>query len=285
MGGTVELLKMAWRKLRTDLTSPSETGASQEDVLAVVAEGLSSTDTGVEFVYRSLDRLRDRMGADDLVAVIEEPLLGRQVFRAGRRPVDTEWARELVRSGAPGVHALPEEVDPVVAKAVVDLCSVALRLDIALHDSSHDHLTELLNRRAFDERLTDACARSARYGWPFGLILLDLDRFKDVNDRLGHPAGDDALRAVGEQLRHHLRAGDAAARLGGDEFAVLLPNLREASATDLVRRIEEALEVAVPGAGITLSAGVALSPAHGNTPTALYHRADQELYEQKRAGR
>ena len=258
---------------------------SQEDVLASVAEGLSSTETGVEFVYRSLDRLRACIGADDLVAVIDEPLLGRQVFRAGRRPVDSDWSRQLVRTGGSGVHALPDEVDPVVSNAVVHLCAVALRLDVALHDSSHDHLTGLLNRRAFDERLGDACARSARYGWPFGLVLLDLDRFKDVNDRLGHPAGDAALRAVGEQLRHHLRVGDAAARLGGDEFAVLLPNLREASATDLVRRIEDALDVAVPGADITLSAGVALAPLHGDTPTALYHRADQELYERKRGGR
>ena len=277
---------MAWRKLRSDLAprvDPAST--SPEDVLVIVAEGLSSSDSGIEFVHRSLDCLRDRLGADDLVAIIEEPSMGRQVFRAGRRPVDTDWARRLVEAGPPGVHATPDAVDPIVSSAVVHLCSVALRLDVALHDSTHDHLTGLLNRRAFEEVLTDACARSARYGWPFGLILLDLDRFKDVNDRHGHPAGDAALRAVGDELRHHLRVGDAAARLGGDEFAVLLPNLREASAGDLVRRIEDALEVAVPGAGITMSAGVALAPTHGDSPTALYHRADQQLYEQKRGGR
>ena len=276
---------MAWRKLRTDLSPEVEQGTPQEDVLTIVAEGLASTETGIEFVYRSLDRLRARLGAEDLVAVIDEPVLGRQVFRAGRQPIDTEWTRRLVTSGPPGVHALPDDVDPIVSDAVSHLCAVALRLDVALHDSSHDHLTGLLNRRAFDDMLADACARSARYGWPFGVVLLDLDRFKDVNDRLGHPAGDAALRAVGDQLRRLLRAGDAAARIGGDEFAVLLPNLRESSATDLVRRIEDALEVAVPGAGITISAGVALAPLHGNTPTALYHRADQELYEGKRSAR
>lgn len=276
---------MSWRKkgeveARTSGAAP---GLSEEDVLAIVAEGLASTDNGIEFVYRSLDRLRSRLGSEDLIAVVDEPLLGRQVFRAGRRPVDDEWSRGLVRTGVAGVHARPDRVDPIVSKAVVHLCSVALRLDVALHDSSHDHLTGLLNRRAFEEMLTDACARSARYGWPFGLILLDIDRFKEVNDRLGHPVGDAALRAVGEQLRLHLRTGDAAARLGGDEFAVLLPNLREASSAELVRRIEEALELAVPDARITLSAGVALAPLHGDTPTALYHRADQELYDRKRA--
>ena len=258
---------MAWRKLRSELPAGGETAASPEDVLAIVADGLASTETGVEFVYRSLDQLRDRLGADDLVAVLDEPHLGRQVFRAGRRPVDDEWSRRLVKAGAPGVHALPDPVDPIVSSAVVHLCSVALRLDVALHDATHDHLTGLLNRRAFDEMLTDACARSARYGWPFGLILLDLDRFKEVNDRLGHPIGD------------------AAARFGGDEFAVLLPNLRDPNTSDLVRRIEDAIEVAVPGAGITLSSGVALAPLHGDTPTALYHRADQELYERKRERR
>ena len=276
---------MVWRKLRSDLACPGEPLLSQEDVLTIVAEGLATTENGVEFVYRSLDRLRTRVGAEDVIAIVEEPVLGRQVFRAGRRPVDSDWARELAAIGGAGIHAFPEDVDPLVSKAVVNLCAVALRLDVAVHDSSHDHLTGLLNRRAFEEVLADACARSSRYGWPFGLILLDIDHFKDVNDRLGHPTGDQALREVGEQLRNHLRVGDAAARLGGDEFAVLLPNLRDDASAELVRRIEDALERVVPGACITMSAGVALAPLHGDTPTALYHRADQELYDRKRAMR
>ncbi|HUP86989.1 MAG TPA: GGDEF domain-containing protein [Acidimicrobiales bacterium] len=274
---------MGWRRHRSEAALGDE--ATPEAVLAVVADGLGATDSGVEFIYLSLERLQQRIGADDLIAVLDEPPLGRQVFRAGRGLLDSEWSRDVAKAGRPGIHARPDPIDPVVANAVVQLCSIALKLEVALHDSLHDHLTGLLNRRAFDDVLAEACARSVRYGWAFGLVLLDLDGFKDVNDRLGHPAGDAALQAVGDLLRHHLRMGDAAARLGGDEFAVLLPNLREHDAAELVRRLERAIDEAVPGAAVTLSVGVALAPSDGDAPTALYHHADVQLYERKRARR
>ena len=274
---------MSWRKSR----SPSSAGsdATEDDVLAVVATGLSTDGGAIEYVYESLDRVRRRIGAEDLIAVVEDPVLGRQAFRAGRRPIDSTWARSIVMEGPPGLHARPGTVEATVATAVLRLFAVALRLDEALHDSRHDHLTGLCNRRAFDEALGDSCARAARYGWSFGLILLDLDGFKSVNDRLGHPRGDDVLRAVGNVLREHLRSGDAAARLGGDEFAVLFPGLQHRRTVELVDRVERAITTDVPDAAVTVSAGVALAPADGVTPTALYHRADQQLYESKRARR
>ena len=274
---------MSWRKQR----SPSlpRVDAAEEDVLAVVAGALGTSGGAVEFVYESLERVRQRAGADDLIAVVEDPALGRQAFRAGRKPLDSAWARSIVLEAPPGLHARPGTVDQTVADAVLRLFAVALRLDEALHDSRHDHLTGLCNRRAFDQTLSESCARSARYGWPFGLILIDLDGFKSVNDRLGHPTGDAVLRAVGNELREHLRSGDAAARLGGDEFAVLFPNLQQRRATELVDRLERAIVAAVPDADVTVSAGVALAPIDGVTPTSLYHRADQQLYERKRARR
>ena len=250
-------------------------------LLASVTADLAEAESGVEFVYRSLDRLQRRSEADDLLVIVDDGPLGRQAFRAGRRPIESSWARELVRSGPPGIHATPSPLDGAVAGSVLQLCTLALRLDVVRHDSLHDSLTGLLNRRAFDEVLTTSCAQAQRYGWAFALVLLDLDGFKKVNDRLGHAAGDATLRAVGAELRYRLRVGDAAARIGGDEFALVLPNVREALGHDLVERLERAVELAVPGSGVTMSAGFAAAPADGFDPDGLFRVADQRLYEGK----
>jgi diguanylate cyclase (GGDEF)-like protein len=251
-------------------------------LLTTVTADLAEADSGVEFVYRSLDRMQARSEADDVLVIVEEEPLGRQAFRAGRRPIETSWARELVRSGAPGIHATPTPIDDAVASSVLQLCSLALRLDVARHDSLHDPLTGLLNRRAFDEVLANSLAQTQRYGWPFALVLLDLDGFKNVNDRLGHSAGDATLQAVGAELRHRLRVGDAAARVGGDEFAIVLPNVRDANVPELIERLELAVARAVPEANVTMTAGHAVAPEDGIRADELYRRADDRLYEGKR---
>ena len=264
------------------LTLVTDVDRRSDALLSSVTADLAEADSGVEFVYRSIERMQQRSEADDLLVIVDEPPLGRQAFRAGRKPIETAWARELVRSGAPGIHASPASaIDDAVAASVLQLCSLALRLDVARHDSLHDGLTGLLNRRAFDEVLMTSCAQAQRYGWPFALVLLDLDGFKNVNDRLGHASGDATLRAVGSELRHRLRVGDAAARIGGDEFALVLPNVRDALVHELVERIEHAVEQAVPDARVTLSAGYAVAPDDGLHPTGLFRFADQRLYEVK----
>lgn len=250
-------------------------------LLASITADLAAADTGIEFVYRSLDRMQERSQCDDLLVIVEEPLLGRQAFRAGRRPIETPWARELVRTGAPGLHAVPAELDGAVASSVAQLCSLALRLDVARHDSLHDPLTGLLNRRAFDDLLAASCSQMQRYGWTFSLVLLDLDGFKVVNDRLGHAAGDATLRAIGAELRQRLRVGDAAARVGGDEFALVLPNASMAVLPELIDRVEHAVEDSVPDASVTVTAGYAIAPDDAATPSDLYRLADARLYEGK----
>ena len=280
-GGTSALDDQPAPPAAPTLTLVPDVDRRADSLLSSVTADLSEADSGVEFVYRSLERLQQRGAADDLLVIIDEEPLGRQAFRAGRKPIETTWARELVRSGAPGVHATPAPVDGAVASSVLQLCSLALRLDVARHDALHDGLTGLLNRRAFDEVLATACAQAQRYGWPFALVLLDLDGFKKVNDRLGHAAGDATLRAVGSELRHRLRVGDAAARIGGDEFALVLPNVRDALLRELLQRIEGAIECAVPDAGVTLSSGFAFAPEDGHGPDALFRTADQRLYEVK----
>ena len=162
-----------------------------------------------------------------------------------------------------------------------NLCTVAFKLDQLHYQSMHDALTGLYNRRGFDEHLTQAVSRSQRYGWGFSLVLIDLNRFKSINDRLGHPGGDAVLRAVGDRLRRSLRGGDVAGRIGGDEFALLLPNEGSEAVPPVLRRLQVEVGDDDPPE-IELSVGVASCPEEAQTVEALYQLADQRLYESKR---
>jgi diguanylate cyclase (GGDEF)-like protein len=165
---------------------------------------------------------------------------------------------------------------------VTSLVELALRLDLLVHDASHDALTGLLNRRSYELLLDQAVSRARRYGWPFALVLLDLDDFKVVNDRYGHAAGDAALRAVGAELRAALRGGDVAARLGGDEFALLVVGVENVeSLSPLLARLKRALERAVPETTVGFSVGVACFPSDTDDPDALTGLADDRLYAAK----
>ncbi len=153
-----------------------------------------------------------------------------------------------------------------------------------------DGLTNLYNRRAFNELLAQAVAREDRQGGRLALILLDLDHFKKLNDTYGHPAGDEALRATARVLTQHLRKGDQAARYGGEEFVVILPGTEEEGALHLADRVREALHthrLVFEGARIAISAslGAAVWPGDGKDPEALLGAADRALYASKQAGR
>ena len=145
-----------------------------------------------------------------------------------------------------------------------------------------DGLTGILNRAALEERATLELARARRDGTPIGLVVLDVDGFKNFNDNRGHPAGDELLRAIAEGLRRETRAVDALARLGGDEFAVLLPGASVEDSELVAHRLRMiGATMAVPRA--TVSVGVAASG--GDTGfEALWQAADVAMYEAKRAG-
>jgi diguanylate cyclase (GGDEF)-like protein len=151
--------------------------------------------------------------------------------------------------------------------------------------SISDPLTDLKNRRFMAERLEDELARSRRYGSALALLMIDLDRLKEINDAVGHDAGDRALMRVADAIRSSARGTDVAARWGGDEFAVLAPNTDATSAVALAERIRAALRGGGTAA-VTVSIGV--SSATGDAPPsleALVRAADASLYAAKRGGR
>ena len=152
-----------------------------------------------------------------------------------------------------------------------------------------DELTGLCNRRALEDRLAAEIARSLRHQLHTSVLLLDLDRFKVVNDTMGHAAGDRLLVQVGQVLRKQCRALDVVGRLGGDEFLVILPMTKPAEARVFVARVQASLreiEKTNPEFGsCTLSMGIAESPQHGTTVSSVLAAADNALYRAKRGGR
>jgi diguanylate cyclase (GGDEF)-like protein len=154
------------------------------------------------------------------------------------------------------------------------------------HLARHDPLTGLPNRREFTERVQEAVEVPGC--GPCAVLMVDLDRFKEINDTLGHDTGDAMLRVIAQRLASRLRPGDLVARLGGDEFGLLLPGVVEVEvARSRAREVGRALSEAVTLNGVTLdveaSVGVALSPLHGEDATALLQRADVAMYAAKGA--
>jgi diguanylate cyclase (GGDEF)-like protein len=150
-----------------------------------------------------------------------------------------------------------------------------------------DPLTGLYNRRLFAESFEKELNRARRYGLPLGIVILDLHRFKEVNDKYGHPRGDEVLRAAAATLQRALRTSDSAFRIGGDEFALLLPQTDAAQALALSKRIEivfaETLKPLQLSFTVTMDHGVATFPQDGDQSDQLIHVADERLYRLKHA--
>jgi diguanylate cyclase (GGDEF)-like protein len=150
-----------------------------------------------------------------------------------------------------------------------------------------DPLTGLYNRRLFAETFEKELNRSRRYTQPLGLVTLDLHRFKEVNDKHGHPRGDDVLRAAAATLRKALRTSDSAFRIGGDEFALLLPQTDSAQALALSRRVAavfaEMLQPLQLAVAVAMDHGVAIFPQDAEQADQLIRIADERLYRLKHA--
>lgn len=155
--------------------------------------------------------------------------------------------------------------------------------------ATHDELTGLANRNLFRSRLDQALVRAQRYGESFALLVLDLDRFKAINDTRGHPAGDTVLKEVARRLSFCVHANHTAARLGGDEFAILqTPAKSEDETGELARRIVKAMSLPIAIAGQNLDVGISIgitrAPRDGASYDQLVTAADRALYQAKKGG-
>jgi diguanylate cyclase (GGDEF)-like protein len=187
--------------------------------------------------------------------------------------------------------------DSTVSRVLGILCNQAAAALRAVHlrelekeKAVRDGLTGLYNRREFNRLLRASVSRGDRQGGRFGLVLLDIDHFKKLNDTFGHPAGDAVLRKTAEVLKRALRGGDDAARYGGEEFALVLAGADETGARHMAERVRvslEATETVAEGARlkVTASLGVAVWPGDGESDESLLAAADRALYSAKQAGR
>jgi diguanylate cyclase (GGDEF)-like protein len=234
-------------------------------------------------LVRDHAREREALGFAPREIVTEFLLLRRVLWRFVSRSATLAGADEVFLAE----RRLNDTIDRLVTECVVayfDRATSELALQARL-----DPLTGLLHHEAFHEALATELERARRYEHGLSLVFLDADRFKEINDTLGHPAGDRVLRALAELLVEAVRSSDLAGRLGGDEFAVALLEADEEAAGRLLARLDDRVdELAAAGrlpAGFGVSAGVAHFPSEAATADALFQLADERLYEVKRARR
>ena len=190
---------------------------------------------------------------------------------------------------APLVAVLMQDAPSLVVLAVVPMLAIhrSVAASVESHrQATHDDLTGLANRKLLVTRSRVAVTEALRTGEPCALLLLDLDRFKEVNDVLGHPVGDEVLRQVAARISTAVDPDAVVARLGGDEFAVLLPRVRDAAqACELAHRVvtvlDDALEIDGQLIDVEASIGLALVPEHAAGYELLFSRADVAMYQAK----
>jgi diguanylate cyclase (GGDEF)-like protein len=201
------------------------------------------------------------------------------------RPIeDLSLAADSIASGNLGARA-PVAGDFEVARLAAAVNHMADELKA---HARTDELTSLPNFRAFRERIDLEIERAGRYPERFGVLILDLDRFKNYNDTYGHLAGNDALQRVARAIRDAVRVVDFPARYGGEEFAVILPQLDAPALAAIAERIRayiEAMPAPADGSKVTVSIGAAMYPEDGSAADALFRAADERLYAAKEGGR
>ena len=223
-------------------------------------------------------RRRGRHAADPRRALRAARQPGRDHARQPRALLAHARLRADAASGSARSSRSPETCIPAIENA--------RRYREARQLAETDALTGFFNQRYFHETLRREALRAQRYDRRLALLILDLDDFKAVNDRIGHLAGDAVLAQVAERLRNEIRSVDIGCRVGGDEFAVIMPESTTDDAAQLFQRMHEASSsMSVPGGSrVRISAGIA-ELRHGETAAGLFERADSALYRAKELGK
>lgn len=226
---------------------------------------------GGDFTKRDLDLLT--FFANHVTFAIENAALFEQMNRA----------REQAEGYQRDLQNLNAELEKRVALRTAALADAVKELE---HLAMHDSLTGFPNRALFQDRLAQGIVSAKRERRPLAVIMIDLDKFKEINDMLGHDMGDQLLKETGQRLRHALRQSDTVGRLGGDEFAIVLPSTDTAGATCAANKLLKSLETPFMLNGKSLSRscsmGIAVYPDNGQDADSLYKCADTAMYIAKR---
>jgi diguanylate cyclase (GGDEF)-like protein len=257
-------------------------GADRVTWMRTGAYGFSSALGCGLAVWAILRRKPRRNAADRMLAATFAFAGGSELVLAFLPLLDTLDAGQVWRVRA---STLPLTL---VGLGIFVLQSYALdSIDDLNRRSETDSLTELLNRRAFDERLRRALASAERYRRPLALVIADLDHFKRINDSFGHGSGDEVLKSFATLLRIGSRAVDTVARIGGEEFAIIMPESAAADAVGYAERLRVLTErrLTAKGQTVTASFGVADTAGGKYEPGKLIAAADAALYAAKAGGR
>jgi len=224
--------------------------------------------------------LLTRLGHSDKLIVVKKPFEPIEILQCASA-LSRKWAN------ARALKQHVESLERVVTDRTRGLEAANRKLR---HLASHDSLTGLPNRLLLDDRISQTIAQADRQSHEFAVLVIDLDRFKVVNDSLGHRAGDELLREVAQRLKSAVRTVDTTARLGGDEFVILLgPPITESEAYAVAHRVIELMEPSMRLLGLDVhtspSIGMAFYPHDGRTADTLLARADAAMYTAKERGR
>jgi diguanylate cyclase len=291
-GGLPELNRLL------DILTSNKVGLDEDRLAEIHAKYLAAPETFL--ALRSTSQRMQQTIADVLTLLHGAGADASRFGAAVRCATGTYAAQEISIEGlirgllteAQDVVTRTEQMEVELARNAELMKSLQKTLDDARREALTDGLTALANRRHFDETMQAMAGRAMNDGCDLSLVLVDIDRFKQVNDTWGHPVGDQVLQLVAAMLRRKLRPADFAARYGGEEFAVLLPLTNSTDAAALANRLREAFagnRVVIRESGqsigvVTISAGVA-AYRPGERLGEWLRRADNALYAAKQAGR
>ena len=255
-------------------------GMTTDEAARPPASGVAGALPGTITVTYRYGRDRESPGDDLIRGGVFIPLMGREL-----RPVGTLSLFWRGNGPEPGPEAIEQAES--LAESCIPSIENARRYGEARKLAETDALTGLFNQRYFQETLRREVTRAHRYQRQLALVVFDLDDFKNVNDQIGHLAGDRVLAQTADRLREVVRSVDVPCRIGGDEFAVILPESSAEEANQLYGRVHNAMRGTVLGTDderVRLSAGIA-ELQHGDTAASLFERADASLYRAKELGK